>query len=535
MPKYELVLRKDGQDVSSYAVGSAGLVFGRAGDCDVVLPDSLVSRRHARVWLEENQLMVSDFGSRNGVLVNGARVERLRIDAGDEVVLGNYLFVVAAAPDDTPDLEGLSDTGSMITSERAHALYEEMIRTEGSGRLPILYKAAQLLGSVFDLDDLLEQILALIFESLPAQRGYILTLDKENGDPVVRASRSQAVSGEGPPISQTLVRHVFGLRNAILTSNAQTDSRFEDSVSVIGYHIRAAMCAPLLGRHALTGVIYIDSGAQEDVFTNEDLELLTALGRVVGVAVENAQLYAEAVERERLAAVGQATTGIGHCVKNMLVGIKGGGEFVELGLERKDWKWVDRGWPLIKQAADRVEALVMNLLAFSRDRKPDIEPTDLNSIVREVLALVAPGARKAGIELVHHEGNHGVIHLDGREIYRVVLNLVANAVEACESSGGTVTVSTRRDSSGFYIDVADTGVGVPEAIRPKLFQLFVSSKAERGTGLGLACCDKIVRAHGGQITYETDLGKGSTFTVCLPPRTIVSSNQATQPIPVREE
>ncbi|MBI5092128.1 MAG: FHA domain-containing protein [Candidatus Hydrogenedentes bacterium] len=518
MPSFKLVMGKGSAEETLFPVGPKGLVIGRSPDVDIVLKDQLVSRRHAWIHFDGSHLTIEDLGSRNGVLVNGARVFRGILRAEDDLVVGDTHFAIESG-------KGLSDSSSMISFENAGTLFQNILQKEGTGRLGVLYKAAQLLGSVFDLDDLLNQILRLIFDALPVKRGFILTLSPDSPEPVVRA-RLLTGAADDLPLSKTLIQHVFMSKSAVLTRDAQADERFDASASILGHAIRAAMCAPLCGREAIVGAIYVDPGNQAANFTPEDLELLTAIARVVGVAVENARLYKENVERERLAAIGEATAGVGHCVKNILTGVKGGEQFIDNALDQKDLKWLERGWPILRRSIERIETLVLNLLTFSRDRQPQIMPTDLNGLIEEVIEVLRHRAETAKVVFDFQRGDIGIVHVDGREIYRVLLNLLTNAVDACEENGGTITVTTYREPSGCYVEVSDTGAGIPPEIMPKLSQAFVSTKGSRGTGLGLACSYKIVREHGGDITCESEVGRGTTFTVCLPAATLVMTPKA---------
>ncbi len=529
MAEYVLVMRQDGADLATYDINAPELIVGRSSECDVALPDSLVSRRHARFWVERGVLYVADLGSRNGILVNGRPTRNSALEENDRIVIGSHEFAVQRRS----SAGILSDTSTMISFEKAGALYSRIIQEEGSGRLPILYKAAQLMGSVFDLDDLLKQILELIFEAVPAQRGYVVIVPPQpHAQPDVRASLHRSGSDEGPPISQTLIRHTLREKNAILTTNAQEDQRFTGSESVLGFAIQAAMCAPLCARELLIGAIYVDSGSESCIFSGEDLQLLTAIGRVVGVAVDNARLHQEMLLRERLSAIGEATAGIGHCVKNIMVGIKGGGELIDMGLEQQDWKWVQKGWPLVRRSALRIENLVMNLLSFSGQHELRLEASQIEHLVAEVFDMSMARAEQHGVELKLERGEVGIVYLDSRDIFRVILNLVGNAIDACEDNGGVVIVTTRKDAHGAYIDVADNGPGIPPEIQAKLFHAFMTTKGSKGTGLGLACSDRIVRAHGGEIWLESAEGKGAKFTVFLPTKTLAgpsAENRRTLP------
>ncbi|MBP8129121.1 MAG: FHA domain-containing protein [Candidatus Hydrogenedentes bacterium] len=509
MHAYELVLNREGAVGRRYRITPGGLLIGRAPESDIVLQDQMVSRRHARVWVDGETVRVQDLGSRNGIEVNGAETKESVLQSGDTLRVANYLFGLARYSDSTMDQ-------TVISFEEAAELCNDLSPDKVAERLPVLYRAARLLGSVFDVDELLQKILALIFEALPVRRGFILVKDPRSNDLCVRASLMREGRQEGPPMSHTLVEHVMRERQGIMTVDAQDDARFEGAMSVMGHQIHAAMCAPLCGRESVAGAIYVDSGSTGKRFQASDLELLTAVAHVVGVAVENARLYQEKVEQEKLAAIGQATAGLGHCMKNILTGIRGGAEYVDMSIKNDDISYVKRAWPIMARAIQRIDMLVMNLLTFSRDRAPERLMTDLNSLTRDVLEVVRARAEKYKIAVAFRAEEPCMAHVDAQHIYRVLLNLVTNALDACEEEGGTVSVACRREGNGCYIEVQDSGRGIPPEIMSRLGQAFVSSKGSAGTGLGLAVSFKIVREHGGDIEVESEPGKGARFSVFLP-------------------
>lgn len=508
MAEYELLLEDEGREERHFPIPDEGLVIGRGAESEVRLDGALVSRQHARVYRKGNEVLVEDLGSRNGILVNGNKILSASLKRGDVITVGEYELKF-----DTFD--AAASSRSVITYENATTLCDNILEEGPEGRLPLLYRTAQLLGTVFDIDELLAKILDLIFQAFPVKRGYILTLD--NGRiPTVRATVSREGRGAAPPLSRTLVRHVISERNAILTDDAQDDARFSESHSVMDFAIQSAMCVPLCGRQDVVGAIYVDSGAELEPFSEEDLGLLTAIGQVAGVAVENATLYQERVQQERLAALGQATAGVGHCIKNILTGISGGAQIIDMALKDGDMKLLDKGWPLMRRAIDRMEDLVLNALTFAKDRTPELIPTDVNGLVRDVIETVRPRANKHNIILNFECEKLDLIFADTQMIFRVLLNLVTNSLDVCHKKGGTVDITTRHDPDGCYVKVKDNGPGIPESVRPTLFQAFVSTKGSSGTGLGLACCMKMVREHGGSITVESEPGEGAAFTVFLP-------------------
>lgn len=522
---YEILLQKENNVSERFPIPATGLEIGRSSDCAITLADQLVSRRHAKIEIVNEGLHVTDLKSSNGIQINGVHMEEGLLREGDSLRVGHALFRVSKTAE--------SSLGrSIITPERVEELYESMVNGPSDSRLPILYRAAQLLGDVFDLDELLNQILALIFEALPVRRGFVLTMDNDSVEPRVRATLSREEGDQGPPLSHTLIQHVFDSKDAMLTMDAQEDSRFDQAASIMGHEIHAAMCAPLCGRASVVGAIYVDSGTASGRFSKKDLELLAAIARVVGVAVENARLYQENVAHERLIAIGEATAGLGHCIKNILTGIRGGAEFITMSLESKELKYLERGWPILRSSIDRIDNLVLNMLSFSKDRAPERQQSDMNSLVRDTLDMVRPRADKYKVELDFQPDMHGHAEIDAREIYRVIMNLVLNSIEACQDKGGKVTVSVMSEQDGCTLKVTDNGCGIPPEILPKLSQAFVSSKGSSGTGLGLACSYKIVREHGGRIDVESEVGKGTTFTVFLPCE--IRAGVPTQRIEVRE-
>lgn len=509
MADYDLVVTIAGNAPERYRVSAQGLLIGRGPGNHVSIHDQQVSRRHARIWVEDTGLNIEDMGSRNGILLNGKVTRRSAVKPGDIIAIGQAVIQIRAC---TGSTVGHTIIGPDI-AESVHAA----IMKEASGiRLPILYKAAQLLGTVFDADVLLGEILALIFSALPVRRGFVLVRDQENGELEVHATLSKETGEEGPPLSRTLIQHVFDKREAMLTVDAQEDSRFVDADSIMGHGIHSAMCAPLIGRESVVGAIYVDSGSGSATFASEDLGLLTAIARVVGVAVENARLYQENVRQERLAVIGEATANMGHCVKNILTGLRGGSEFITMAIEKKELRYLEKGWPILSRSIDRIDTLVMNMLSLSKERQPERMPVNINTLVNEVVDTLRERAQRYKVLFEVHDAQEGVMHVDAQQIYRVILNLLNNAIEASVSTGGVVSITCANDSDGFRIRIADSGCGIPPELMPRLFQAFSSSKGASGTGLGLACSLKIAREHGGTIEVESKPGKGSVFTVVLP-------------------
>src|SRR5438045_9216354 len=125
--------------------------------------------------------------------------------------------------------------------------------------------------------------------------------------------------------------------------------------------------------------------------------LMVAIGHQAGLAIENTLFYNDKIQAERLAAVGQTIATLSHHIKNILQGIRGGSYLIDMGLNEKDDSIVRRGWTIVEKNQTRIYNLVMDMLSFSKDREPVLEPASLNAIVSEVVELMPSRAQDLGV------------------------------------------------------------------------------------------------------------------------------------------
>jgi PAS domain S-box-containing protein len=228
---------------------------------------------------------------------------------------------------------------------------------------------------------------------------------------------------------------------------------------------------------------------------------------------------------DRLAVVGQTVAGLAHGIKNIIQGLEGGVYVVETAIEDKDSKLMDRGWSMVKNNIHRISDLVKDLLAYSKERRPQYESTDPNILAEEVCTLFEIKANEKSITIERQfDPNLGKmvnVFLDQRGIHTCLSNLVSNAIDACEMAQKKeslkIVVRTIEDNEGGVIfEISDNGSGMNDETQRKVFSSFYSTKGNRGTGLGLLVTSKIVAEHGGEIYFESAEGVGTTFTIRLP-------------------
>jgi len=532
---------------------SVGL--GREGTNPIRLHDTEVSRRHAEVRRLEDAYRVVDLGSANGTFLNDEAIDQAVLKAGDQIRLGQTVLLFQDSDVEAGrELNARVDMLARTSPDDRSAILRSIPVGEGSRiletpgnvgdwlkdrllNLSVMYKATQAISHVVDLDSLLPQILQLVFESIGADRGAILLKDPD-GELVPKAVRwrGSADEDERMAISRTITDHVLGKGEGVITSDAPADKRFGPAQSIVDLGIREAMCVPVQGRHATLGVLYADVRSEPEVgvafaslkdprrarFSRDHLMLMVAIGHQAGLAIENTSLYEAKLQAERLAAVGQTIATLSHHIKNILQGIRGGSYLIDMGLNGKDDAIVRRGWGIVEKNQAKIYNLVMDMLSFSKDREPALESADLNETVGDVVELMRSRAGELGVALAWEPASDlPPVQIDPDGIHRATLNIVTNAIDACEHvEGGKVTVATAwdADNATARIAVVDNGTGIEPGEVGEIFQVFASTKGSRGTGLGLPVSRKIAREHGGSIEIASEVGKGSTFTIELPMR-----------------
>jgi signal transduction histidine kinase len=296
------------------------------------------------------------------------------------------------------------------------------------------------------------------------------------------------------------------------------------------------------GRHETLGVLYLDArtisrdplgglipgGQPAHKFSGEHLFLAGALAHQAALAVEETRYHQAMVQAERLAAVGQTIAALSHHIKNILQGLKSGSEILKMGLKDMEPALLQQGWKNIEKNQAKIYDLVVDMLSYSKEREPNIESTDLNSVAREVIELMDARAKELGIELVARlDDQLPRCPADPEGIHRALLNILGNALDAVEdveSPRVIVATAQESDGEGVYFEVRDNGNGIPPEKLNDIFRPFVSSKGARGTGLGLAVSRKILREHGGDILVRSQTGQGSTFLLRLPLRSPINSD-----------
>ena len=469
------------------------------------LTDQTVSRRHAELTPDRGVWLIRDLGSRHGTFVNGARISgSVPIAAGDRIRCGDSDFLVvregetpAAPVDEGGRTEGVAVRADGEVRDGEARGGEARVGEAGTRdseaelALAILARATE----PTDVDAFLADAARAIAAQLACE-----TLALRATDTRLDSFVAPSHGGEGPRAPIALVRRALDCGEILAAGGSEQ-----------------TLVAPFGAVGSLRGAFVLRRSGR--AFTPHEVACLGRASQVATLAIAARGQRPQHGSQERLALIGETVAALSHSIKNMLQGMRFGADAVELALSRGDLPRAQEGWPVLQRNLDRIHALALNMLAWAKERPLEPEPTDANDIVREVRELLAPaaGRRRVGVLLELDDGLPPAA-LDAPAIHQALTNLVMNAIEAAPERVGMVTLASRYDAARdeVVLTVRDNGSGVPEAIKARLFEPFVSSKGQRGTGLGLAVARKIAERHGGRLELATSSTAGTAFSLFLP-------------------
>lgn len=529
----------------TFATPDEPALLGRAS-AHVPLTDNSVSRRHAEIQPDNGQWLLVDLGSANGTYLNGVRVkEPARLKEGDQIKLGGTLLVFSSE-DPSGHFRGLARTKELVEVSRNGSLMDSSILSavpssddslilaapetaEAVHAWRVMYQLAELIGASLPVDAFLERVTDILMDNLVVDRVFISMRDEESGElrpQVVRYGVKPEHKPDKITASQTIINHVLETGEGILCANAQADLRFAENSPADSIHrmgLRSVICAPILTHEEVQGVMHLDCSMSRHTYTNEQLRLATAIGRMTGMAIENTRLMESRMATARLAAVGEAVAYLSHYIRNILQGMRSGADVLEMGLRRQALGTIESGWQIMQHNLDRTYELTTNMLTFGKDRKPVVEMGQLNRVVEDALGLYQRRADQKGVMLLADLADDlPAVPLDVEGMTQVTANLLSNAIDAVAEGHGRITVQTACDlaAARVVLSIGDNGPGIPPERIEHAFDAFHSSKGHGGTGLGLAAAHKIVRELGGEITVESTVDEGTTFHVRLPLDTV---------------
>lgn len=390
----------------------------------------------------------------------------------------------------------------------------------------LLYELSRQIQQARTEEELASTVIEQALELLSCEAAALLLLDDEGGrlhyatrpvDATGRTGTLRLAPGEG------LVGRAIR-QGALLGSDGLKDDpghrlRLMDE---LGISIRGTLAAPLVAEQRQHGALQVfNRKSNMRRFTAEDLKLLSLIADQTAVALDLRRQLVEKEQRERLATIGQLLSGVLHDIKGPISIISG---YVQLMVKKEAREERERYAAIIHRQFEHLAAMTQEVLAFARGETTLlVRKCYVHRFMLELEELFRQQVEGRSIELSVRDDYGGVAFFDQVKLTRALVNLVRNSIEAMKK-GGSLHILASREGNELIFTVSDTGAGIPEEIRGRLFGAFVTKGKSEGTGLGLAMVRKIVEEHGGSIRYESEAGSGTRFEIRLP-----------QPVDVEEQ
>ena len=287
-----------------FALNEESLVIGRETAANLCLPDASVSRRHSKIEKHDTGFILTDLESLNGTFVNDVPVKSRLLEHGDRVRIGDsqFLFLMHEGDATSKSSDVRLDEAKVISSSTVQIRFDDAIY-QMTRDLSALMKISTTINSIRGLDNILERLLELLFEVVPAQRGAILLTDEGSFETSVVFGLDRAQGKNAAVnVSRTIVQQVLRDGVALLANDAASENRLATD-SLIAARTHSVLCVPLVLFDRALGVIYLDSTQPRDQFNRDHLQLVTAIAGIAAVAIENARQFEWLeTENERLLA-----------------------------------------------------------------------------------------------------------------------------------------------------------------------------------------------------------------------------------------
>ncbi len=276
---------------------------------------------------------------------------------------------------------------------------------------------------------------------------------------------------------------------------------------------------PLIVRNSIVGVGRFERNSQSEAFSEKELELAFVLASEMASSIKNVLLFEQTLQMERLAAVGKTMGMVIHEMKNIIQLAKFSEEWLRKGVTEHSQRHLERGMEWMNNFLKEIEGFVYEILSLTKDYQIVPQKTDLRKLLVQLQEDLTPRAKDAHTQLDFQIDRDFPREVDSdfQSLYRALLNMVKNALEASDKEDAYVRIRVKSaDTDHYQIVIEDNGIGMSDKVKAQLFQALMSTKGEKGTGLGLMIVERTVKALKGAIQFQSEKGKGTQFTFTFP-------------------
>lgn len=463
--------------------------------------------------------------------------------------------------------EKLGEISNLLQKSKGDLEERNVMLQQKMGELSSMAQISKAMTTTMELDKVLEIILEGIKKNVQFDRAIICLTDEQGR--VIEGKKAVGVDKDVSDLrisleekDDTIVRAVLDGRPYIISAIEQaspilrraleaTKNNNMDSVSPstkifielfagLQHREQALAVVPLVAKEKVVGLLLVDNLNSKRPIEERDLRSLVTYTNQAGLAIENARLYnterkfneelqrkidiarkelesaqTQLIRNERMSALGEMTAVVAHEVRNPMASVRGSAQRIDQKIAPTDPN--KKYTQFIMTEIDRLERIVKNMLSYTRQPDPITKEENINQLLEEIVASMTDEINRVKVNLKYElDLTLPTVAVDAALLRQVILNIVQNALFfMSEREERVLRLATFLNGSGLKIAVGDTGPGIPPEIQKKVFEPFFTTKAS-GTGLGLAICQRLIEAHKGEILLNSEMGKGSTFTIALP-------------------
>jgi signal transduction histidine kinase len=391
-----------------------------------------------------------------------------------------------------------------------------------------LASVSRTINSTLSLDEALRVITKEVCELMSARMCSLMLLDENREWLDLRASFGAGtayIQKPRLPVGESLLGVVVRRKKPLQVANVQADSRYQNVEVARTEGLVSLLSVPLIFAGQTIGTLSVYT-ARPYNFSNEEIQILSALAELSAIAIEKARLYERIVDveeqlrqNEKLSALGLLAAEVAHEIRNPLTVMKLLYHSLDLKFAAKDPRAKDA--QIIEAKIEHLNKIVEQILDFARTTEPQFAPVSLNELVDELGLLVRHKLANQGIKLVRDlQANLPLVAGDAPQLEQAFLNVILNAAEAMPA-GGTLTIkshlySAEGQPAQVVMEFKDTGEGMSEELQKRAFKTVLATTKAKGSGLGLAIVGRIIETHHGQIRVRSRLGRGTTIRIALP-------------------
>ncbi|MBN1301263.1 MAG: GAF domain-containing protein [Melioribacteraceae bacterium] len=375
-------------------------------------------------------------------------------------------------------------------------------------------KAATLVNTNIQIDDVLKNIVNVACELTEADRGTLYLVDKEKNELWSKVAMGNEFKEIKLQIGEGIAGWVAEKGELINLEDVQNDPRFNTSFDKSsGYVTKSMICFPVRNRNEdIVGVLQL-LNSKGGKFSSLDEELLESLSIHAAMALQNAELVEQLISGERISSLGKMANFLIQDIKKPILVSKRYAEHLKAKELSED---VSKVVDMLLDQLNHIADLVQSTSAYSEGQIVIRSVvTRLNTVLDDYIHRLEAFVSSRGCSITKEYDKDVNVKISEKQFFQCFQHIVKNACDAMPE-GGNITVTTKLEKNAVNIFIKDNGLGIPENLQSKIFEPFMSHGKKEGTGLGLSITKKIIEEHGGTIKVKSEVGEGATFIVTFP-------------------